>query len=211
MISAGMIWVMLIVGIIIFLVSSQFFFDSKSKSAGLISGIIVTISGITIIASIVIGVFRLVSEPISDAGAGYRYEETIYEENTVVALKDSLYSYEKGNIEARRNSVLFFITTTKVSGEYESGEKYVIRCMIEDKNGIIEMKEFDMDDIKLKRGENARAYKEIDVYCRNFDNAFARWLFVEDNRSKDKQIETGKWIFEVPEDSLYTEINIDLE
>ena len=68
-----------------------------------------------------------------------------------------------------------------------------------------------MDDVKLKRGDTAKAYKEVEVYDYDFNNSLARWLFVEDDTREDLKIETGKWIFEVPDDSLYSEINIDLE
>ena len=104
------------------------------------------------------------------------------------------------------NRVIFF-------GECDELSCHImdIRCMIEDENGIIELKEFDMNDVKLKRGNTAKAYKEVEVYDYDFNNPLARWLFVEDDTREDLKVETGKWIFEVPEDSLYSEINIDLE
>ena len=214
MISTLMIWVMIIGGIIVGAIGLGVYDSSASEGTQLITELITLLAGLCVVVFMLIGLFKLVSfasSPNPDVAIGYRYEETIYEEHSVVALKDSTFNYEKGSINGKSNSVLFFISSAKISGEYESTEKYIIRCMIEDENGIIELKEFDMDDVKLKRGNTAKAYKEVEVYDYDFNNPLARWLFVEDDTREDLKVETGKWIFEVPEDSLYSEINIDLE
>ena len=214
MISTLMICVMIIGGFLVALIAFGVYDSSASEGAQLITELIMLLASLCTVVFMAIGLFKLISfasSPNPDVTIGYRYEETIYEENKVVALKDSIFNYEKGSINGKSNSVLFFISSAKISGEYESTEKYIIRCMIEDENGIIELKEFDMDDVKLKRGDTAKAYKEVEVYDYDFNNPLARWLFVEDDTREDLKVETGKWIFEVPEDSLYSEINIDLE
>ena len=150
MISTLMIWVMIIGGIIVGAIGLGVYESSASEGANLIGELITLLAGLCVIVFMLIGLFKLVSfasSPNPDVAIGYRYEETIYEEHSVVALKDSTFNYEKGSINGKSNSVFFFISSAKISGEYESTEKYIIRCMIEDENGIIELKEFDMSDV----------------------------------------------------------------
>ena len=119
MISTLMIWVMIIGGFSVGLIAFGVYDSSASEGAQLITELIMLLASLCAFVFMAIGLFKLVSfasSPNPDVAIGYRYEETIYEENNVVALKDSTFNYEKGSFDGKSTSVLFFISSAKISG-----------------------------------------------------------------------------------------------
>ena len=99
MISTLMIWVMIMGGFSVALIAFGAYDSSASEGAQLITELIMLLASLCAFVFMAIGLFKLVSfasSPNPDVAIGYRYEETIYEENNVVALKDSTFNYEKG-------------------------------------------------------------------------------------------------------------------